>query len=207
MSEAQARKPRRGGWTKQPEEVRRAAILDAARRCFCQKGYANTSMQDIASAAELTKGAVYFHFESKEVILETLLKDFTDVARFGLNDPDVLVLDPPARLREQIGRLIAGMQSEGVATIGSLTEAVTRYGVGIEELKKFFVDVVTALTTTLVEGQKQGVFRQAEPQLLAEVVLAAVDGLALHQELDHAGINMCSGNQRVLDLIAACVAT
>lgn len=196
---------KRGGWTKQPEEVRRGAILDAARGCFCKKGYANTSVQDIAGTAGLTKGGVYFHFASKEEILASLVRDFTDVARFGLDAPEVLELPPVARLREQVARLLAGLQVQGHATIGSLTEAITRYGVGIPQLKQFFSDVVTIISNTLVAGQQAGMFRQADPRLLAEVVIAAVDGLALHEELDNAGIHMCSGHDRVLDLVVRCV--
>lgn len=205
MAEAAVGKTSRGGWTKQPEAVRRAAILDAARSCFCKKGYANTSMQDIAGAAGLTKGGVYFHFDSKEAILDTLVREFTDIGRFGLDAPEVLEMPPLECLREQVGRLLAGLQVDGEASIGSLAEAVTRYGVGTAELKQFFTQAVTVFAATIVEGQKRGDFREADPRLLAEVIMAAVDGLALHEEFDNAGINMCSGHDRVLDLIVRCV--
>ena len=43
-------------------------ILDAAALLFLQKGYQNTTLQDIIDATKLSKGAVYHHFRSKEEI-------------------------------------------------------------------------------------------------------------------------------------------
>jgi AcrR family transcriptional regulator len=57
-----------------PEDVRRGQILDAARRCFIEKGYFPTRMEDIAKAAGLSKGGIYFHFESKPQIFEALVR-------------------------------------------------------------------------------------------------------------------------------------
>jgi TetR/AcrR family transcriptional repressor of nem operon len=44
----------------------REALLDAAMICMRQKGYEATSVDDILKGTELTKGAFYFHFHSKE---------------------------------------------------------------------------------------------------------------------------------------------
>ena len=47
----------------------RADILDAARQLFGTKGYTFTSIADLADALGVTKGALYYHFNSKEAIL------------------------------------------------------------------------------------------------------------------------------------------
>lgn len=52
-----------------PEEERRAQILDAAKRCFVDKGFAATRMDDVAAAARLSKGGLYFHFKSKDDLM------------------------------------------------------------------------------------------------------------------------------------------
>lgn len=52
---------------KHPEETVRL-ILDAAAMLFAQKGYDKTSLQDIIAATHLSKGAIYYHFVSKEDI-------------------------------------------------------------------------------------------------------------------------------------------
>jgi AcrR family transcriptional regulator len=61
---------------KRPAEQRRRELLEASRRLFLTNGYLETSMDHIAREAGLTKGAVYFHFASKEDILVQLVKSF-----------------------------------------------------------------------------------------------------------------------------------
>ena len=52
-----------------PPEERRAQILAAALSCFASKGYHPATMDDLARAAGLSKGSLYWHFESKEGVL------------------------------------------------------------------------------------------------------------------------------------------
>ena len=47
----------------------RKAVIDAAVRLFSEKGFATTSVQEIVEGAEVTKGAFYHHFSSKEDVL------------------------------------------------------------------------------------------------------------------------------------------
>lgn len=51
----------------------RSAILTKAADLFSEKGYAGTSMSDLAEALNLSKAAIYHHFESKESILKNLV--------------------------------------------------------------------------------------------------------------------------------------
>ena len=51
-------------------EARRQQILDAAFACFARNGFHQTTMQDICREAELSPGAVYRYFDSKDLIIE-----------------------------------------------------------------------------------------------------------------------------------------
>lgn len=63
------------GRKKQPE-MRRAAILKAARCVFARQGYADTVVDDIASQAGIAKGTLYLYFRSKEeVFYAALIED------------------------------------------------------------------------------------------------------------------------------------
>ena len=54
-------------------EITVEKILDAAQRLFLEKGYENTTIQDIVNElGGLTKGAVYHHFKSKEEIMDAV---------------------------------------------------------------------------------------------------------------------------------------
>lgn len=53
----------------------RAKILDIARELFAIQGYAGTSIADIATRLGATKGALYYHFKSKDQILDALVAE------------------------------------------------------------------------------------------------------------------------------------
>lgn len=57
---------------------RRERILDAAFHAFSMRGYRETAVDDIAGAAETSKGGVYFHFPTKEAIFRELMQTTAD---------------------------------------------------------------------------------------------------------------------------------
>jgi AcrR family transcriptional regulator len=55
-------------------EATRAALLEEATSLFARRGYAGTSLEDVASASQVTRGAVYHHFASKQALFEAVLE-------------------------------------------------------------------------------------------------------------------------------------
>jgi len=53
----------------------KANILLAARACFAQRGFFETSMTDIETAAQTSRGVLYHHFESKDQIILTIIAE------------------------------------------------------------------------------------------------------------------------------------
>ncbi len=68
-------------------------ILDAAARLFAEKGYQNTTLQDIIEDTGLSKGAVYHHFRSKEEIAQKVGDRMGDA-----------MWEPLRRIRDDAGR-------------------------------------------------------------------------------------------------------
>ncbi|MCB0749729.1 MAG: TetR/AcrR family transcriptional regulator, partial [Ignavibacteriae bacterium] len=52
---------------------RRQEIIDSAEKVFFSKGFANSTMDDIASEAELSKGTLYLYFKSKEELFSVFV--------------------------------------------------------------------------------------------------------------------------------------
>jgi AcrR family transcriptional regulator len=77
-------------------EATRRAVLAAARAAFGSKGYGQTSVDEIAAAARVTKGAVYHHFSGKEALFRAVWSaveaDATARAA-GAGDPDSPPID------------------------------------------------------------------------------------------------------------------
>jgi AcrR family transcriptional regulator len=59
-------------WVSKEGDVRKQEFLSTAFEIFCEKGYDNTSINDIIEKVGVTKGAFYYYFKSKEDILQIL---------------------------------------------------------------------------------------------------------------------------------------
>ena len=64
--------------TKEEAEKTRVRILASALSLFVKRGYEKTTFTDIAARLKMTKGAVYWHFETKEVLLVALVKEMLE---------------------------------------------------------------------------------------------------------------------------------
>ena len=62
---------------KEPE-IRRTEIMDAAMILFMEKGYNNTTTQDIVDKVNISRGLLYYHFKNKEDILYCLVERYSE---------------------------------------------------------------------------------------------------------------------------------
>ena len=73
---------------KRERENRKNAITKAARKLFFEKGFKTVTVESIAKKAELSKGAIYLHYNSKEEIYAQIL--LSDIGKFHNTVSDVL---------------------------------------------------------------------------------------------------------------------
>src|ERR1700728_5208569 len=99
------------------KERTRQRLLAEAQRLFRERGYAATSLEQIAEAAEVTKGAIYGHFSSKEDLLISAIEAAPVPAwATGMNDQTL-----PLRERlEEVRRALAadeGLRDQAVLAV------------------------------------------------------------------------------------------
>src|ERR1700722_654769 len=92
-------------------------ILERAAELFAQRGFAGTTVQDIADALGMSRPALYYYVKSKEVILEQLVENLS------INDAAVLegirrrrTGDPVEKLREMAHHLATNASSNPYQT-------------------------------------------------------------------------------------------
>lgn len=88
----------------------RERILDVAVDLFIEQGYAGTSVRDISERLGMTKGSLYYHFASKEDVLNALVTPLMD-------DLDAFIVDARAASRVDrtlVGRLVGLLDEHGV---------------------------------------------------------------------------------------------
>src|SRR5471030_1580798 len=55
-------------------EITRQRILDAAARVFSEQGYSGTRLTDIAARAGMKAGSLYYHFDSRETLIDAVMQ-------------------------------------------------------------------------------------------------------------------------------------
>jgi len=110
--------------TKEASLQTRGRILSAARREFAARGVTRTTMQDVAAAAGVTRGAVYFHFAGKRDLFRAMREQvslplFDDTDLLGAAGPDPLGT-VERFLRDVIGQIATNLQVRRTFDILSL---------------------------------------------------------------------------------------
>jgi AcrR family transcriptional regulator len=86
---------------------RRERILDAAFSAFATRGYRDTAVDDIAGAAETSKGGIYFHFPNKEAIFRELMQTTADKLVGKVEKAVALESEPVARAEAALRQVLA----------------------------------------------------------------------------------------------------
>jgi TetR/AcrR family acrAB operon transcriptional repressor len=86
--------------TKEKALETRDSILDAAEDVFNEKGVSNTSLNDVAQAAGVTRGAIYWHFKNKGDLFDAMCRRVRDPMMAMIEEmADEKTTDPLGQLR------------------------------------------------------------------------------------------------------------
>src|SRR4051812_8573108 len=95
------------------KEKTKAALLEAGKRGFLEKGYNNAGIESILQAADVPKGSFYYYFNNKEDFGLQVLGRFADCYRDALdgslNDATV---GPLERLRRHFEAVVERLESQ-----------------------------------------------------------------------------------------------
>jgi AcrR family transcriptional regulator len=84
-------------WTRKPES-RVEDLIHAALEVFAEKGYQNSRLEEVAQAAGVTKGAIYYYFKDKEELLVHAVTDSLN----SLDEAEDKLLEPGLSASEKI---------------------------------------------------------------------------------------------------------
>jgi AcrR family transcriptional regulator len=159
-------------------------LLEAALRLFVSQGYRSTNLEQISGAAQLTKGAVYFYFRSKEAVLIELLKRVqTTVVDRAIEVTEAAGPNPDDRLVAYVhyqANLGITHRDEVLLLILMALEFKEREGEAQAFIATLYARQCSFIEKLVRSGQKAGVFRADVPtRELASVVLAINDGTFL----------------------------
>lgn len=159
-------------------------LLAAARSLFVSKGYRSTTLEQVAAAAGLTKGAVYFHFGAKEAVLVQLLErveaQLIAPALEILEAPGDPVFDKFGQFLRMHGEMGVTNREDMLLLISMSIEFAELDGPAAEAIKRMYHRLHGAIEALIKRGQASGEFRRDAPAAeLASIVIATHDGAFL----------------------------
>lgn len=149
-------------------EPARIAILDAARELFVDQGFAQTTIQQLADQAGISKGAVYLHFRSKGDVLTALFQHLEqrlmERARALGERTD---LEPVDRLREQLRLQFTEVREQQVLFEASLRDS----NIALDEELSLIAQKSRVEWQTLQEESVRAAFPTIDERFLTDIAV------------------------------------
>ncbi|WP_314589967.1 TetR/AcrR family transcriptional regulator [Paenibacillus terrigena] len=153
-------------------EERRNEILDAADELFGQKGFDGTSTNDILEKVGIARGTLYYHFKSKEDIMDALIERY-NVRILGAAQE--IAADKSIPVIERVIRAVMALNISGEG--GSSKEIMEHIhkpqnALMHQKIQKVIINGVPPILTGIIrEGIEQGMFSTPFPYECMEMVV------------------------------------
>jgi len=151
-------------------EARRNEILDAADELFSQKGFDGTSTNDILDKVGIARGTLYYHFKSKEDLMDALI-DRYNVRLLGAAQG--VAEDKRIPVVERIVRVVMALNLSG----GNSEEIMTHIhkpqnALLHQKIQRVIINGVTPILAGIIhEGVQQGLFDTPYPYSCMEMIV------------------------------------
>ncbi len=179
------------------KQEKKEQIVGAAIHAFAKKGFAKTTINDIAAAAGIGKGTVYEYFKNKEEIIDYTFNYFMHSMQFDIEE--ILLSRIPAleKFRSilllfsdtknwgsaEIMELMLDFWAEGIKSKGSRNKL-------LKDMHRFYHSYREIFTDIILEGMSDGSFRKdINPGYVATMVVGALDGIMIQWLLDQENID------------------
>jgi len=156
----------------------REAIIVGAARVFDEQGYGNTSLSDVSERSEVTKGALYFHFKSKDELARAVIQEqhtLTVAAGNSIVRSDQSPLASMVLLCRVFGRQLL---AEPVVRAGiRLSLEASAFGYSVKEPYQYWISTMESLAA---RAKANGDIRaEVDESELARYVVASFTGVQI----------------------------
>lgn len=173
------------------KEARRRQILLAAKKVFAEKGFQSTTMADVATAAFLSYGAVYWYFPSKDELFHALMDLEEEALRSRITESleDLSAADAEASLRRAVRATFEFFEEDRAAVKLLFRDAYAlggRFETHLFGIYERFIDDIAAV---LSAAQRRGQVIAIPPRVAAFSVAALIGQLAYRRLITDDGLD------------------
>lgn len=154
--------------------LKQEAFLKAGTRCFNQKGFSGTSLDEIAEQLRVSKGAFYYHFANKEALLTQCFDYTLDQLERVTNGIEPLDLQPAAKL-EAACRQIFALQNTDQGPLVHFNAITALPSPVRQRLLSRLGNVHAKLEAYVTEAVARKQFRDLPPQIVIQLLTGALN--------------------------------
>lgn len=198
--------------TKEDAEATRQALLDAALRVFGEQGYSATRLEDVALAAGVTRGAIYWHFANKADLYNAAIGYATGRSEVVAARALAAGGSPLAFLRHLLIGFLA-FAEEDAAYRASLeitflkTEMTPELDEGMRQKKAGLAMVLEQIANSIRHGIATGEIRaDLDPLVGARAFMVQLNGAVLYWLLDPQAFSLKASAPQLADLYIRSIA-
>jgi TetR/AcrR family transcriptional regulator, acrAB operon repressor len=200
--------------TKEAAAVTREQLLDAAEQVFRERGVTRTSLAEIAAAAGVTRGAVYWHFKDKAALFAALCERATlpldamlaATTRVNGDEPVAAIRDLMVGTLQHLAR---DERAQAVFEIVfSKTEACGELGRVVERQESERCECVAHVEELIRRGIGLGHLPvDTDPVLATQLLEACMGGIMREWVLDRGAYDLVTAAPELVDCIIAGLST
>ena len=160
----------------------RQRLIAAAAHQFAHRPYSMVSLDDILAEAELTKGAMYFHFASKQALTVAIIDDLTEMSRAAVTESVARKMSGLETLIDLVYLLAVQDTQNAVARAGvRLLETLDDTALASPPWQSWIGFVTTLIRKAVTEGD---IVDHHDPEDIAKMLVALWVGIRRISDLD-----------------------
>ena len=167
-------------------EISIAHIVEATMRVLARQGYARTSLMDIANEVGMSKGAVHYHFPTKEALIGQVLQHAVDAVAERTRKVWMAGENPLMAVRSALRELwaVRSALSDDVKVVADLL-AQSMHDPNLRQpLANYYRIAFSQVEEQLNMAQALGLRPKIDPAFLPRIMHAIMDGFALQKMVD-----------------------
>jgi TetR/AcrR family acrAB operon transcriptional repressor len=193
--------------TKEDALETRNSILDTAERVFGKRGVSRTSLEDIAKAAGVTRGAIYWHFRDKADLFTAMVSRVT----LPMEEPlcrtwDSSVADPLSHVRDKLVEVLKRMTTDPQCRrVFHVVYHKCEYVDEMKDVWKRLGEMRAGCLANIEQGFRDAVAKDqlpktTDPRRAALGVYALIDGLINNWVIDPDCVPLATEAEHMIDL-------
>lgn len=158
-------------------------ILDISLSLFLEKGFDKTSITDILEKSDIARGTLYYHFESKEAIMDAIIER---TGKKIMSELEGIVEDRSLSSYEKLLSLFLAMNMRSLSGGSQMIDYLNQPQNALfhEKSNRMIIENASPLLGRIIrQGREEGIFETSFPEETAEIILITVSGFLDSQYL------------------------